>query len=423
MSGASCLVTVLSLVTSVHFQDARSREEPATAPNRAGKDDSLAGRIASLRMGIEARTKALSSELAAARKAGGRGPTKEVKEVIGKFQRDWQAIADQIAALIRAQPADPAALEGILLLGGDCDDDILEVVRDHFMNDPRLARLCASLAARSADPSSKELLKEIATRCSDRRIRGEATYSLGLALLNRYKESLAAERLSESDQEQLLSRTRKRLYRQSIAGSKPSEADRDLLLAEAQRHFEQVVKLYPDVISADGTSRLEDRAKSELRWIANIPGLKVGKVAPGIVGEDLDGKPLKLDDHRGKVVVLVFWATWCVPCMEMIPHERELVERMEGKPFLLIGVNADEADKRDKTRKAARDERMNWPSFWDGLGGPIQLRYNVDHFPSIYVLDQGGVIRYLDVRGADLDRAVDTLLSGLEGGPRRDADR
>jgi thiol-disulfide isomerase/thioredoxin len=172
-----------------------------------------------------------------------------------------------------------------------------------------------------------------------------------------------------------------------------------------------VVKDYPDVTATGGTFPLADKARAELVWIANIPGLKVGKVAPAIVGEDLDGKVLNLNDHRGKVVVLCFWATWCAPCMAMVPHERELVKRMEGKPFLLIGINADETDKREKARKATRDEQMSWPSFWDGgVNGPIQIRYNVDHYPTLYVLDLRGVIRYIDVRGKDLDRAVDSLL-------------
>jgi cytochrome oxidase Cu insertion factor (SCO1/SenC/PrrC family) len=110
--------------------------------------------------------------------------------------------------------------------------------------------------------------------------------------------------------------------------------------------------------------------------------------------------------------------------MEMVPHERELVKRMEGKPFALLGVNCDESHNREKARKASLDERMNWPSYWDGgSDGPIQTRYNVDHYPTLYVLDPKGVIRFIDVRGKDLDRAVDTLLLELETGSKGDAVR
>ena len=100
--------------------------------------------------------------------------------------------------------------------------------------------------------------------------------------------------------------------------------------------------------------------------------------------------------------------------MAMVPHERELVARMAGKPFILLGVNSDEARDRDKARKVAREKQMTWPSWWDGgFRGTIQTAYDVDHWPTVYVLDAGGVIRHIDVRGKDLDRAIDALLAEM----------
>jgi thiol-disulfide isomerase/thioredoxin len=80
--------------------------------------------------------------------------------------------------------------------------------------------------------------------------------------------------------------------------------------------------------------------KAELARIANLPNLKVGRVALEIVGEDLDGTPLRLGDSRGKVVVVCFWSTGCGPCRAMVPHERELVAPREGRPFALLVVNS-----------------------------------------------------------------------------------
>ena len=70
--------------------------------------------------------------------------------------------------------------------------------------------------------------------------------------------------------------------------------------------------------------------------------LAIGKPAPEIDGVDLAGKPLKLIDHVGKVVVLVFWGSWCGPCMSEVPHQRELVERLQGQPFALLGVDCED---------------------------------------------------------------------------------
>src|SRR5262249_37778092 len=145
-----------------------------------------------------------------------------------------------------------------------------------------------------------------------------------------------------------------------------TDADKEQCLAEARRCFTRVEEDYADVASADGTYRLADKARAELARIANLPNLKVGKVAPEIGGEGLDGRPVRLSDHRGKVVVVCFWATWCGPCMAMVPHERELVGRLQGRPFALLGVNSDEAGDREKARKAVREKQMTWPSWWDG---------------------------------------------------------
>jgi hypothetical protein len=105
----------------------------------------------------------------------------------------------------------------------------------------------------------------------------------------------------------------------------------------------------------------------------------------------------------------------------MIPHERSLVERLKDKPFALIGVNSD-SDKKTYFEKIA-EMKVTWRSFWNGpkgTGGPISARWNVTGWPTIYVIDHKGVIRYKNVRGAEMDKAVDTLLAEMqaEGGAK-----
>ena len=97
----------------------------------------------------------------------------------------------------------------------------------------------------------------------------------------------------------------------------------------------------------------------------------------------------------------------------MYPHERSLVKRLADKPFALIGVNSD--SDREQLKKIIAKERITWRSFWDGsTSGPISTAWNVHAWPTIYVLDHKGVIRYKNVRGKALDKAVDTLLKELE---------
>ena len=99
----------------------------------------------------------------------------------------------------------------------------------------------------------------------------------------------------------------------------------------------------------------------------------------------------------------------------MYPHERSLVKRLENKPFALLGVNS---DPRDKVKPALKRENITWRSFWDGgnTSGPIATQWKVTGWPTIYILDDKGVIRYRDARGEAMDHAVDTLLK--EMGPK-----
>src|SRR5262245_36028272 len=114
-------------------------------------------------------------------------------------------------------------------------------------------------------------------------------------------------------------------------------------------------------------------------------GIAVGQPAPDFSAQTLDGQTVRLSDLRGKVVVLDFWATWCPPCVAMIPHERELVQKHQGKPFVFLGISADNAA--PALQAFARDNRMDWPQVHDGPNGPVQQLYTVEVYPSIYVLD------------------------------------
>ena len=98
----------------------------------------------------------------------------------------------------------------------------------------------------------------------------------------------------------------------------------------------------------------------------------------------------------------------------MYPHERSLVKQMAGKPFALIGVNSDKD--REKIKEVTKEKNITWRSFWngpDGTSGPISTKWNVSGWPTIYVLDSEGVIRFRDVRGDAMNRAIETLMDEM----------
>jgi thiol-disulfide isomerase/thioredoxin len=103
---------------------------------------------------------------------------------------------------------------------------------------------------------------------------------------------------------------------------------------------------------------------------------------------------LRLSDLRGKVVLLNFWGTWCGFCMADLPHEHALLKRHADRPFVMIGVNSDQDQ--EVVRKVCTEKGITWRSFWDGGSsqGPIATRWNVRVWPTLYLIDGDGVIRY-----------------------------
>ena len=170
-------------------------------------------------------------------------------------------------------------------------------------------------------------------------------------------------------------------------------------------HLEAVERTYPDYAALTSGPR------------SVVRSLMVGKTAPEIDGKDLDGKPFRLSDYRGKVVVLAFWGEWCGICRTSYPYERLLEELYKNWPFAIVGVNSDES--RETARRAIAQQQLTYRSWWDGDGawdgdaanGPIAEAWNVGGWPAVYVIDARGVIRYIDLAHEDLLKGVRQLLT------------
>src|SRR4051812_7315537 len=100
----------------------------------------------------------------------------------------------------------------------------------------------------------------------------------------------------------------------------------------------------------------------------------------------------------------------------MYPHERSLVKKFEGKPFVIIGVNSDKD--REKLKEVVKKEELTWRSFWNGgsTRGRISTDWNIRGWPTLYVIDAKGVLRYkcLDGKGEKLEEEIEKCLKDSE---------
>ena len=89
------------------------------------------------------------------------------------------------------------------------------------------------------------------------------------------------------------------------------------------------------------------------------------------------------------------------------------MKNLDGKPFVLLGVNSDED--REALKKTLIDERLTWRSWWDegSIEGPIHTKWQIQLRPAIHILDHNGVIRYKEIEPEEVDGAIDELLAQL----------
>jgi thiol-disulfide isomerase/thioredoxin len=150
-------------------------------------------------------------------------------------------------------------------------------------------------------------------------------------------------------------------------------------------------------------------AKRAEALLFEMTQLVVGQAAPSLEGRDADGKPFRLSDCKGKVIVLMFSANWCAPCKARYPSLRALQKKFKGRPLEVVTVMA---DGELKTVRAAIDRGdITWRAVWDGAAGPIASRWNVQGLPTLYVIDRRGVIRDRDAGEGELARLVGELLN------------
>lgn len=138
---------------------------------------------------------------------------------------------------------------------------------------------------------------------------------------------------------------------------------------------------------------------------------EAGGQAPEIVLNDRNGKPLALSSLRGKVVLIDFWASWCMPCRAENPNVVKMYDKYKDKGFTVYSVSLD--NDRDAWLKAIEADNLKWPNHVSDLNGwnsaPVTA-YDVQGIPATFLLDKEGNIIAKNLRGPQLEEKLKEVL-------------
>ncbi|TKC09424.1 TlpA disulfide reductase family protein [Pedobacter frigoris] len=173
--------------------------------------------------------------------------------------------------------------------------------------------------------------------------------------------------------------------------------DQELIMST----LDNLTKKFPNLDLA------KNKKKEILDGIAQAAKIADGQKTPDFAFPDVNGKKWGPKDFRGKYLIIDFWASWCGPCRQEIPHLKEVYKKYkdQGLEILSVSVDAKPAD----WKKAMAEERMTWPQINAVESKPVMASYLFSGIPYLVVVDKDGKIVEKNVRGESLDKAMEKI--------------
>jgi thiol-disulfide isomerase/thioredoxin len=145
----------------------------------------------------------------------------------------------------------------------------------------------------------------------------------------------------------------------------------------------------------------ESPQRQRAQRFAARPELARARMAPPFSIRTMDGKTVSLDGLAGKVVLNDFWATWCGPCREALPHVRQIAQKFQGQPLVVLSISLD--DDEAKWKDFVAKNNMTWLQYRDGgFTGSIARMFAVNAIPHTFTIDPDGVLQDEHIGDADI---------------------
>jgi len=163
-----------------------------------------------------------------------------------------------------------------------------------------------------------------------------------------------------------------------------------------------VNKFPPEISSSEYVVKLKEKIEDQKR-------ISVGIIAPDFTMNDPEGKPIQLSSLRGQVVLLDFWASWCMPCRQENPNVVKLYQQYHSKGFEILGVSLDRA--KENWLKAIQEDKLTWLhvsdlKFWQCAAAKL---YAVTVIPQSILIDKDGKIIAKGLRGEAMAKKLAEL--------------
>ena len=181
---------------------------------------------------------------------------------------------------------------------------------------------------------------------------------------------------------------------------------------EMLKVFEKLEERYPDdhdvlgklaqIHEELGNSKIAETYRKKMDPTSEL----TGKIVPDFTDIDLDGKPISLQQYRGKVILLDFWAVWCPPCIVEMPNVKRVYDTYKDQGFDIIGVSLDTDETR--LRNYLKTNDISWRQIFSGQKwqSPLAKKYHIRSIPAPWLIARDGTLISREARGVKLERLV-----------------